>query len=80
VELAGLVVSVDRMERGSTEKSALSQVSEEFQMPAFAIVNLDEIIAHLKENQVDGKWVLDERLLERIAAYRAQYGAVIDGG
>lgn len=76
VELAGLVVSVDRMERGTTEKSALSQVSEEFQMPTFAIVNLDEIIAHLKENQIDGKWILDDRLLERIADYRAQYGAV----
>jgi hypothetical protein len=44
-------------------------------MPTFAIVTLDEIVAHLTEHQLDGRWVLDSELLERIEAYRAEYGA-----
>jgi orotate phosphoribosyltransferase len=76
IELAGLVVSVDRQERGQGERSALSELEEEFQMPCFAIVDLDEIVAHLSAHPVDGSILLDRQRLERIAAYRRAYGAV----
>ncbi|MEW6072669.1 MAG: orotate phosphoribosyltransferase [Planctomycetota bacterium] len=68
VSLAGLVVSVDRMERGQGERGALAELAEEYGMPTFAIVTLDEIVAHLAGR-------LEPALLERLAAYRAQYGA-----
>jgi len=44
IELAGLVVSVDRRERGLDDRSALQSLSEEFDMPAFAIVTVHEIM------------------------------------
>ncbi|MEM7323468.1 MAG: orotate phosphoribosyltransferase [Actinomycetota bacterium] len=44
ITLAGLVVSVDRCERGIDERSALQALSEEFDMPAFAIVTVHEIM------------------------------------
>lgn len=75
LQVRGVVVSVDRQEKGQGEKSALAELSDEYGFPCFAIVTLDEVIAYLKENPVDGKMVLDEALLERIAAYREQYGA-----
>ncbi|HHI81324.1 MAG TPA: orotate phosphoribosyltransferase [Planctomycetes bacterium] len=75
VRLAGLLVSVDRQERGRGERSALVEISEEFGMPCFAIVTLDEIVAHLSEHPVGGKILLDAGVLERIQAYRDEYGA-----
>ncbi len=69
VELAGLIVSVNRMERGTTDRTALDELAEEFSMPTRSIVDLDDILAHL-----GGR--LDETDLARIAAYRAKYGAV----
>ena len=75
VSLAGLVVSVDRQERGTTERTALAELADEFAMPTFAIVTLDEILEHLTAHDVDGRRVIDEPTLGRIAAYREQWGA-----
>ena len=56
VRLEALIVSVDRQERGKSEKSALEDVSEEFGIKAFAIVTLSEIISYLKDKSyLDGQ-------------------------
>ena len=75
VSLAGLIVSVDRQERGQGEGSALAEVGREFEMPTFAIVTIDQIVEHLRGREVDGRVVIDDRAHERILAYRAEYGA-----
>jgi len=75
VELAGLIVSVDRLERGESENGALRDLSESYGMKAFAMLTIDEIIQDLRGRVVDGQMVLDARLESRLAAYRAQYGA-----
>ena len=69
VKLAGLVVSVDRQERhGDTAtKSALEELSQEFDMPVASIVDLDGILEHL-----GGRIGADD--LARIQAYRALHG------
>jgi hypothetical protein len=43
-------------------------------MPTFAIVTIDEVVAHLSEHEVDGRPVLAEEDLTRIRAYRQAYG------
>ncbi|NBP51737.1 MAG: orotate phosphoribosyltransferase [Actinobacteria bacterium] len=70
VRLAGLVVSVDRQERAteSSTVSALAEVGAEFGMPTAAIVTIDEVVAHLGTRLTDAD-------RDRIAAYRAAYGA-----
>ena len=75
VKVVGLIVSVDRMERGTTPKSALAQLSSEFSITTGAIVTLDEIITHLYNREIDGSVVLGKELLERINQYRTEYGA-----
>ena len=75
VQLAGLIVSVDRQERGRGTRSALAELADEFQMPTFAIVTLDDIIEHLAGREVGGRTPLGERDLERVLAYRDEYGA-----
>jgi orotate phosphoribosyltransferase len=75
VTIAGLVVSVDRMERGTGTKGALTELKDEFNIPAFSIVSLAEIIEHLHNRNVDGKVVLNDEILERIIEYRKLYGS-----
>ena len=75
VEVAGLVVSVDRMERGTTDLSALAQLQSEFGIASAAIVTLDEIVGHLHNRVIDGKVILNDELFGRINEYRNRYGA-----
>ena len=75
VELAGLIVSVDRQERGTTARSALAELAFEFDMPTRAIVTLDEVVEHLHGREIDGQVILGDDMLAKIAAYRDEYGA-----
>jgi len=75
VRLAGLIVGVDRMEKGTGELSALQEVRASYGMPAGAIVTLTDVVEHLHNRPVNGKVVLDDATKARIDAYRAQYGA-----
>lgn len=76
VKIKALIVSVDRMERGKGDKSALAELSEEFALIAIAIVTLDEIVEHLHNREVNGAVVITDEIKTRIDTYRAEYGAV----
>lgn len=73
-KLAGLIVSVDRQEKGTSTMSALSEVGRSFDMKTASIVTVDEIVEHLREHPVDGKSVIDDDTYDRIVQYRRQYG------
>lgn len=75
VEIPALIVSVDRMERGTGELTALKEVEVEFGIKTFSIVSIEEIVAYLHNRPVDGKVVLNDDMRARIDEYRAQYGA-----
>ena len=74
VQVLGLIVSVDRMERGSGKVSALKEISAEYGMQTAAIVTMAEVVEYLKDTPVDGKYVLDEKILAAIDDYYKQYG------
>jgi orotate phosphoribosyltransferase len=73
VQLAGLVVSVDRMERGTGDVNALTEIRERYAMPTFAIVTIEDIVAHLREHAVDGRKLIDDATYRRVLAYREQH-------
>ena len=75
IELAGLVVSVDRQERGTGERSALQEIQSEFGIKTFAIVTIDEVLEHLRGREFDGRVVLDQARYQQALEYRARYGA-----
>ena len=75
VNVLGLVVSVDRMERGQGEKSALSEISEKYGFKTTAIVTMAEVVEHLHNKPYKGKVIIDDTLKAAIDAYYVQYGA-----
>lgn len=74
VTLTGLVVSVDRMERGTRELNALDELAKEFNMRTFAIVTIEEIMDYLHNRPVGGRVLIDDDMLAKMRAYRAEYG------
>lgn len=73
IKLAGLVVSVDRMERGTGTKNTLAELRDNYGMPTFAIVTIEDIITHLREHAVDGKRLIDDATYRRVLDYREQH-------
>lgn len=74
VQVCGLVVSVDRMERGQGEKSALTEISETYGFPTTAIVTMAEVVEHLYNVPYKGKVYIDDEMKKAIDAYYEQYG------
>lgn len=74
VELVALIVSVDRQERGRGDQSALAEISAEFGLSALSIVNIDQIVEHLRQHEVDGKKLITPELELAIRDYRRAYG------
>ena len=75
VEVLGLVVSVDRMEKGQGEKSALVEIGEEYGLETTAIVTMAEVVEHLYNRPYKGQVVIDDQLKAAIDAYYDRYGA-----
>ncbi len=75
VEVTHLFVSVDRMERGTGEKTTLDELRESYGIAVHPIVTVREIIETLHNKPVDGKVVLDDARREAMEGYLAQYGA-----
>ena len=75
VEIIGLMVSLNRMEKGKGDKCALDEIKELYGMQANAIVTMDEVIEHLYNKPCQGKVVIDDAMKEKIDTYYAQYGA-----
>ena len=73
IEIAGMVISVDRMEKGKGEKTAIQEVYEEFGIVTYPIVTVKEIIEILHNNPVDGKIYIDDEMKARMEAYMEQY-------
>lgn len=75
VDVLGLVVSVDRMERGKGTKSALKEIAEKYGFKTTAIVTMADVVEHLYNKPYKGKVIIDDTLKAAIDAYYEQYGA-----
>ena len=73
-KVEAIIVSVDRMEKGTGELSAIQQVEADFGIKTFAIVNIEEVVEYLHNREIDGKVIVDDEMKSRIEAYRQQYG------
>lgn len=74
VELAGLVISVDRMERGKNECSAVQEIKKLYGITTYPLVTSREIIENIHNVEIDGRVYLNDEMKEKMEAYLAQYG------
>lgn len=75
IEIKGLMVSLNRMERGKGEKSALEEIKELYGFDANAIVTMKDVVEYLYNKPYKGNIYIDDTMKEAIDAYYAQYGA-----
>lgn len=70
VKVAGMIISVDRMEKGlESDLSAVQEVYKEFGVKVYSIVTMNDIIEAIEEGIIDGREYLD-----KMKEYRKVYG------
>ncbi|MDH5185213.1 MAG: orotate phosphoribosyltransferase [Gammaproteobacteria bacterium] len=65
---AGVVIALDRQEKGQAEKSAIQEVEEEYRIPVLSIIKLEQLIQYLSKSDEN------KQHLASVQAYREQYG------
>ena len=71
VEVAGMVISVDRQEKAlNSDLSAVQEAYKEFGIKVYSIVTMHDIIEAIEQDVIEGKEYLD-----KMKEYRSVYGA-----
>lgn len=69
VDVTGMVITVDRMEKGTSELSAVQEVKRDFDVTVYPIVTIEDIIEAIQNGIIPGK-----EYLEKMLQYRETYG------
>ncbi|MBE6853313.1 MAG: orotate phosphoribosyltransferase [Ruminococcus sp.] len=69
VDITAMIISVDRMEKGQGELSAVEEVKKEFGINVYSIVTINDIINAIKSGIIEG-----EEYLDKMIEYRETYG------
>ncbi|QIQ21318.1 orotate phosphoribosyltransferase [Zophobihabitans entericus] len=67
-KLAGVLISLDRQEKGQGELSAIQEIKQNYHCDVISIITLNDLITYLMEQDNQSEE------LKRVQAYRAQYG------
>nr|WP_296238271.1 orotate phosphoribosyltransferase [Psychrobacter sp. UBA5136] len=68
--VAGIIVALDRKEKGLAERSAIQELAATLDVPVRALVDIDDLISYLAKSSADS----DATQLAKMQHYRAQYG------
>lgn len=74
-KVCGIIISVNREEKGKTDENALKEVEKTLGIPIHAIATITDIKTCLYNRKINGKIILDDAMLSKINAYLEQYGA-----
>ncbi len=75
VNVIGLMVSLNRQERGKTQMNALAEIREVYGIKTGAIVTMEEVVEYLYNKEYNGRVLIDDDMKSKIDAYYEQYGA-----
>lgn len=75
IDVIGLIISVDRMERGKGDKAASYELKEAFGLNTYAIVTMSEVVEYLYCREIHSKVIIDDEMKQRIEDYYKIYGA-----
>ena len=73
--VAGIIVALDRKEKGLAEHSAIQELAATLKVPVRALVDIDDLISYLADDHgVQSGQHKDATQLAKMQHYRAQYG------
>lgn len=72
--ISGLVISVDRMEKGKGDKSAQQEIKETFGITTYPIVTMKEVVEYLYNKEINGTIYIDDKVKKAIEEYYDRYG------
>lgn len=75
VTIKGLMVSLNRCERGKGDKSALEEIKEVYGFETNAIVSMKEVVEYLYNKPFKGEILIDDAMKQAIDEYYSLYGA-----
>ena len=75
VSITDMVISVDRMEKGSGGLTAAHEMKQEFGITVHSLVTVREIMDYLHNREVGGKVYIDDGMREKMEAYLRKYCA-----
>ena len=73
-KLSAVIISVDRMEKGTGEKSAIQEISESTGITFYPIVTILDIIEYLKDPALKSGHGIGEDMVVKMEEYRKTYG------
>ncbi len=65
---AGVIIALDRQEKGTGELSAIQEVEQQYNIPVLSIIKLEHLITYIESNSEFADYT------EKVKAYRQQYG------
>ena len=65
---AGVIIALDRQEKGTGELSAIQEVEQEYAIPVLSIIKLEHLITYIESNPDFAQYI------DQVKAYREQYG------
>ena len=71
VDVVGLMVSLNRQERGKTQQNALAEIREVYGIETGAIVTMEEVVEYLYNRPYNGRVLIDDKTKAAIDAYYA---------
>ena len=77
IDIRGLIVSLNREERGQGDKGALDEIKDKYGFQTKAIVNMSEVVDYLYDKPYHGKVYIDDEMKSRLDDYYRQYGAAV---
>ncbi len=73
VDIDSVIISVDRMEKGPSGKSAIEEIQEDFGIKVYPIVNTQDIINSLYNKPIKGKIYIDDNMKEKLENHLKKY-------
>lgn len=73
-QISAVIVSVDRMEKGTGERSAIQEISGSTGIKFFPIVSIVDIIEFLNDSSQREKYGISAGMITKMEDYRSQYG------
>ncbi|MDR0304610.1 MAG: orotate phosphoribosyltransferase [Chitinispirillales bacterium] len=77
VTVGGLIVSVDRQEKGGDGRGAFTLIEQDYKITPKAIVCIDDIVEFGYKRRVCGKILIDDDTKRKIDDYRSRYGVCL---